>query len=323
MSERIAVADIGGTNARFALANIAAGGLVELGEAVTLPTDDYPGLPLAWRAFVARIDGDAPSALAVSFAGPVDAEGARLTNSPWRIARADICAELGIERFTLVNDFAAVAHAVAGFGEQWLHPLCGPDGPLPETGITSIVGPGTGLGVSQLRRHESGYEVLPTEGGHADFAAVDPVDDRILTFLRRRYRRVSVERVASGPGLANIHEALLATGAVGQAHADESSLWEAAREGRDALAAAALDRFFMALGSAAGDIALMHGANAVVIAGGVGFRLRDRFAHSGFADRFVAKGRFERRMSAIPVRLVTHPQPGLVGAATAFFREHR
>ena len=89
----------------------------------------------------------------------------------------------------------------------------------------------------------------------------------------------------------------------------------------DPLAIAALDRFFLTLGAVSGDLALAHGANSVVIAGGLGYRLKDRFATSGFADRYIAKGRFERRMEAIPVKLVNHPQPGLYGAAAAFAKE--
>ena len=104
-------------------------------------------------------------------------------------------------------------------------------------------------------------------------------------------------------------------------HEDDKTLWTAALEGTDPLAGAALDRFFLSLGAVAGDQALAHGANSVVIAGGLGYRIRDRFAKSGFADRFIAKGRFERRMEAIPVKLVTYPEPGLYGAAAAFAKE--
>ncbi|MEO5640765.1 MAG: glucokinase, partial [Sphingomicrobium sp.] len=103
---------------------------------------------------------------------------------------------------------------------------------------------------------------------------------------------------------------------------DDKMLWATALDGADALAAAALDRFCLCLGAVAGDLALAHGANAVVIAGGLGLRLKDHLPKSGFADRFIAKGRFERRMEAIPVKLITHPQPGLYGAAAAFAKEH-
>jgi len=103
---------------------------------------------------------------------------------------------------------------------------------------------------------------------------------------------------------------------------DDKTLWTAALEGSDSLAAAALDRFCLSLGAVAGDIALAQGATGVVIAGGLGLRLADHLPRSGFAQRFVAKGRFERMMSDIPVKMITHPQPGLYGAAAAFAHEH-
>ena len=145
---------------------------------------------------------------------------------------------------------------------------------------------------------------------------------RLLARLRRRYRRVSVERIVSGPGLANIYEALAAIEGRSVETMDDKALWAAALSGEDGLAAAALDRFCMVLGSVAGDIALAQGAKAVIIAGGLGQRLVDVLPRSGFASRFTAKGRFELMMAAIPVKVITHPQPGLFGAAAAFAEEH-
>ena len=145
----------------------------------------------------------------------------------------------------------------------------------------------------------------------------------MLARLRQRFRRVSVERIVSGPGLAVIHEALAAIEGRAIQRINDKSLWTLALEGSDSLAAAALDRFCMSLGSVTGDIALAQGATAVVIAGGVGLRLADHLPRSGFAERFVAKGRFEAMMAAIPVKLLTHPQPGLLGAAAAFAEKHQ
>jgi glucokinase len=189
-------------------------------------------------------------------------------------------------------------------------------------GVVSIVGPGTGLGVAALLKKSGGYEVIETEGGHVDFAPLDVLEDRILVELRRSFRRVSVERIASGRGLWNVYEALGAIEGQPLAFHDEKELWTAALAGSDSLANAALDRVCLTLGSVAGDMALAQGAVAVVIAGGVGLRLASYLPKSGFQDRFVAKGRFERRMDEMPVKLITHPQPGLIGAAAAFAKEH-
>lgn len=322
MSRTIAVADIGGTHARFALATVDGGRVLELSEPVTLRTADHASFQLAWQDFCARNPGDEPDAIGIAFAGPVGGDVLKLTNNPWVIRPALMKEKLGIADFRIVNDFGAVAHAVAQFGDEHFDHLCGPEGPFPSDGLTSIVGPGTGLGVAQLLRTDHGYHVIETEGGHVDFAPLDSLEDQILTFLRRTLRRVSIERIACGSGLANIYKALAAIEGKAVADIDDMALWTAALEGTDPLAGAALDRFFLALGAVTGDLALAHGANAVVLAGGLGYRLKDRFAELGFSDRFIAKGRFERRMEAIPVKLVTHPQPGLFGAAAAFAEAH-
>jgi glucokinase len=322
VTRRIVTADIGGTHARFALATLDGLGVVAVDEPVTLKTADHGSFQLAWEEFARRSGGSLPPALAISFAGPVGGELLKLTNNPWVIRPALIPDKLGVADYVVVNDFGAVAHAVAAFdGTAYTH-LCGPDRPLPGTGMVTILGPGTGLGVAGLLLGPSGPQVIETEGGHIDFAPLDSLEDRILTELRRSFRRVSVERLLSGRGLMNLYEALATIEGRPATIHDERELWTAAMAGSDSLAAAALDRFCLTLGAVAGDLALAQGAAAVAIGGGLGFRLRDHLPRSGFRDRFIAKGRFERRMDAIPVKLITHPQPGLFGAAAAFARTY-
>jgi glucokinase len=322
VTRQIAVADVGGTHARFALAEIDGGRIVALGDPVTLKTSEHGSFQLAWQEFGRRIGGELPNELAIAFAGPVGGDLLKLTNNPWVIRPALIKERLGVDRYTIVNDFGAVAHAVATLGSGDFRHLCGPERPLPDEGVISVVGPGTGLGVAALLRRAGTYEVIETEGGHIDFAPLDVLEDRILVELRRSFRRVSVERIASGRGLWNLYEALGAIEGKGLTFRDEKDLWAAALAGSDSLANAALDRLCLTLGAVAGDMALAQGAAAVVIAGGVGLRLADYLPRSGFRDRFIAKGRFERRMDEMPVKLITHPQPGLVGAAAAFAKEH-
>jgi len=317
----IAVADIGGTHARFALAEIEGGRVISLGEPVTLRTADYASFQTAWQEFGRVAGADLPDALGMAFAGPVGGEVLKLTNNPWVIRPTLMEERLGVTQYKIVNDFGAVAHAVAQFSDEHFEHVCGPEGALPKHGVTTIVGPGTGLGVAQLLKVSDGYHVIETEGGHIDFAPLDALEDKILDYLRRSLRRVSVERIACGTGLVNLYNAIAAIEDTAVQHPDDKAIWAAALEGSDLLAIAALDRFFLSLGAVAGDLALAHGANAVVIAGGLGYRLRERFATSGFADRFIAKGRFERRMESFPVKLVNHPQPGLYGAAAAFAQE--
>ncbi|HEX8379766.1 MAG TPA: glucokinase [Allosphingosinicella sp.] len=321
MTQIVAI-DIGGTHARFALAEVKSGRVLRLGEERTFRTADHPSLDAAWAAFGAGIERPLPPAAAIALAGPVQGEVLRLTNHTWTIRPASIRSNLQVERFTLVNDFGAVAHAVARLGDEHFSHLCGPERPLPEQGVISVLGPGTGLGVAQLLRRGGDYQVIETEGGHIDFAPLDAIEDRILARLRLRHGRVSVERVASGMGLANLYEALAAIEGREIRFRDEKALWQAAVAEEDSLAAAALDRFCLSLGAAAGDIALAQGAGAVVIGGGLGLRLAGHLPRSGFRDRFLAKGRFERRMAEIPVKIITYEQPGLFGAAAAFAAEH-
>jgi len=314
--------DIGGTHARFALARIEAG-CVTLGEPATLHTKDHASFETAWEHFAQLIGRPLPRAVALAVAGPVGGETIHFTNNPWVIQPALLPERLGVDKVTIVNDFGAVGHAVAHAGEEHFQHLTGPDVPLPPSGTISVVGPGTGLGVAHVWRDGKGfYHVAATEGGHIDFAPLDGIEDAILARLRQRHRRVSVERVVSGPAIVDIYETLAALEQRAIAPVDDRTIWTKGPAHEDTLMAAAVDRFCLSLGSAAGDYALAQGANAVVIAGGLGLRIKDTLLASGFAERFRAKGRFESLMAALPVKLITHPQPGLLGAAAAFQKEH-
>lgn len=319
---QLVAVDIGGTHARFALAEVEAGRVVTLGEAITLKTADHASFQLAWEEFGRQLGAAVPDAVAIAVAGPVGGEIIKFTNNPWIIRPAMIPEKLGANDYVVVNDFAAVAHAVAQAGPEHFQHLSGPDQELPDSGTISVVGPGTGLGVAQLWREGGRYRVQPTEGGHIDYAPLDAIEDAILARLRKRHRRVSAERVVAGPGIVDIYETL--AGIEGQPFTprEDKELWTLGTSGQDSLAAAAVDRFCLSLGSVAGDLALAHGASALVMAGGLGLRIKDTLLRSGFADRFRAKGRFEHLMAAMPVKLITHPQPGLFGAAAAFAQAH-
>jgi len=319
-ANRIVSADIGGTHARFAIATIQSG-RVQLDEPVTLHTADYASFESAWQTFERQAQAELPRELSIAIAGPVDGAELSLTNSQWRFNRDRIVDQLGIKSIMLMNDFGAVAHAVAAVDETALVHIAGPDEPLPSTGVVTIVGPGTGLGAALLMRHNKAeYEIIETEAGHIDFAPLDALEDRIVAELRKTFRRVSAERLVSGPGLRNIYDVLGMIEGRPATIRNEAELWSAALGQKDQLAGVALDRFCMCFGAVAGDFALAHGAGAVVIAGGIGKRLKDHLPASGFADRFVAKGRFSSRLASIPVKLITHPEPGLLGAAAAYAR---
>lgn len=313
----IVAADIGGTHARFALATIGGDRAVRLGEPFTARTAEHAGLESAWLAFASHVGHPLPAAASVAVAGNAREDVLYLTNGAWAIRPRGAAAVLGVERLLILNDFGAVAHAVARLDEGTLAHLCGPDIPLPPQGVISVVGPGTGLGAAQLLRVAGHHHVIETESGHIGFAPLDEVETRIRERLGERYGRVSVERIVAGPALDDIYAAL------GGVPMEERALWTAAMDSTDPLAVEALDRFCLSLGSVVGDLALAHGAVGVVIGGGLGLRLANHLPHSGFHERFLAKGRFRPRMEAMPVKLITHPQPGLLGAAVAFAERYQ
>ncbi|MBW6529530.1 glucokinase [Sphingomonas citri] len=320
---QIVSVDIGGTHARFAIAEVDKGRVQSLGEPVTLKTAEHASLQTAYEAFRARQGGTLPPAAAIAVASPITGDVIRLTNNPWVIRPSLIPERLGAEQWTIINDFGAIGHAVAQLPAGDFEHLCGPDTDLPGDGVTTVCGPGTGLGVAQVFKRDGRYWVLPTEGGHMDYAPLDGIEDAILKRLRKTYTRVSAERIVAGPGIVAIYETLAELEGRAVLRRDDKAIWTEALDGTDSIALAALDRFCLALGAVAGDLALAQGAQGVVIAGGLGLRIKDKLLRSGFDQRFVSKGRFQSMMAAIPVKLITHPQPGLFGAAAAFAQEHQ
>jgi glucokinase len=312
---QVVAVDIGGTHARFAIAEVEGGRVRSLGEPTTLKTAEHASLQTAYEAFRERMGGTLPGAAAIGVASPITGDVIRMTNNPWVIRPSLIPERLGAETWTIINDFGAIGHAVAQLPEQDFEHLCGPDTPLPTQGVTTVCGPGTGLGVAQVYKQDGQYRVLPTEGGHMDYAPLDGIEDALLKRLRKTYTRVSAERIVAGPGIVAIYETLAELEGRAYIHKDDKAIWTEALEGTDC--------FCLALGAVAGDLALAHGAKGVVIAGGLGLRIKDKLLRSGFDQRFVAKGRFQSLMSGLPVKLITHPQPGLFGAAAAFAQEHQ
>ena len=298
MTSELVAADIGGTDARFALAQIGDGRVLELSDALTLKTADYAGLIEAWRAFASHLGRPLPNAAALAFAYPVENDLPQLTNMPWRVDRTILPEALGVVQYLVLNDFAAIGHAAATLDESHFVHIAGPDVSIPAKGVISIVGPGTGLGVGLVIRTDGGYQVIASEGGNMDFSPHDDLDDRLMAALRKRYGHVSAERLVSGPALRDIYAVI--AGAE-PACSDDRDLWQAALQGDDPVATAALERFCLCLGAFAGNIALAHGAAALVLAGGLALRLRDNLPLSGFAESLAAKGEYRSIMEQLPV----------------------
>lgn len=311
---KIVAGDIGGTHARFALADLAPGAPPRLGEMRRYRTREHGGLASAWKAFARDSGGDLPRSAALGIAAPIEGDVLRFVNSGWEIERHALQKELGLDRLLLLNDFGAVAYAVSVLPADALEPVCGPAVGLPAEGITTVIGPGTGLGVSILIRRGGRTEVIETESAHIAFAPQTEAEQALERAVRVRYGRCSVERIVSGPGLVEIHAQL---GGVWDV-LDAGTLWAAAVDGSDPLTSEALDLLVGAFGAAAGDVSLAHGSISVVITGGLANRMKERLRSPLFRDRFVAKGRYQGRMERVPVMLSTYPEPGLLGAAVAF-----
>lgn len=310
------VGDIGGTNARFAVADLqgARPSIVLTGNVLC---KDHASLAAAADAFLSSADLTAlPATATIAVAGPVADGAARLTNAPWDASEAELM-ELGFSRARLVNDFEALATGVAELDlEDSL--AIGPDLPGLTRAPVVIAGAGTGFGLAALVwRAEGPAQVLASEGGHASFAPTSELEMEILRALIRRHGRVSIERLLSGPGLQALYAILAEIG--GTAAEREISSEEVvarARVGADSLCVGAVEAFCAVFGSVSGDAALTFGARGgVYLAGGLVEGVESFLTNGAFRERFEAKGRLSGFVETIPTRLVTQPHTALLGAA--------
>lgn len=315
------IADIGGTNARFALTDPSAT-QVEIVEQRALRAAEFASLHHAAEHYLAEV-GVKPTRATIAVACPVKGDEVRLTNRAWAFSRTELQRTLQLERLGVINDFGAVAWSVPALTSADLQHLYGPAEPSHRGPIT-LIGPGTGLGVALLAGDaQRGWTVVETEGGHVSFAALGNEEQMIAAWAQARFGRVSTERLLSGSGLSHIDAALRASQARTTREAASIELREAAEivaaalEGHDLMARRALARFCSIFGSVAGDAALIQGARGVVIAGGIVPRFVPFLRSSAFRERFLAKGRFADHLAAVPIHIVTHPNPGLLGAAMA------
>ena len=315
------LADIGGTNARFALTDPQAASLV-LREERTLPAAEFASLQHAAEHYLDSV-GVRPAQASIAVACPVSGDEVRLTNRAWAFSQAELKRALGLDQLKVINDFGAVAYAVPALGADDRVLLHGSD-KLPPRGPVSVIGPGTGLGVALLIGDaESGWRVVETEGGHISFAPQGDEELAISRWISARYGRCSNERLLCGAGIAQI-EAALAAGTDlsvppdwAKNLRDPAEIVAAALDGHDLNARRTLARFCAVLGSVAGDAALIHGARTVMISGGIVPRFVPFLRSSAFRERFLAKGRFAAYLESVSIQVITHPQPGLLGAAVA------
>lgn len=318
------VADVGGTNARFAVLD--AGGH-DLSHVVYYSVAEHHVFANALAEFVTEvIDLDAwanePLAACLAVAAPVDGGVLTFTNSSWEIDADAIARQLGGVHVHVINDFAAVGYATLDLGLADCYQLGGQSG-VPGQPI-AVMGPGTGLGVCGVFHQGNMATVVPAEGGHADFAPVDAQEIAILNIMTQRFGRVSYERLLSGAGILSTYQALAQLAHREPLHGRPEDVYAAAMSGSDTLAMRTLHVFCRVLGAFAGNLALTLGARGgVYIAGGIAPKVLEIIKQSDFRNRFESKGRLRSFLTPIPVYVVTAPDVGLHGAATYLIQPER
>ena len=310
MSGLRVIGDIGGTNARFAVAENG-----RYGELRHVEVSKYPSLHDALTDYLSALPGTRrPTAAVLDIAGPVFGDVVGLTNAGWRFSIAELRNSLALSILKVVNDFAAAAMSVPYLPKHDLFTV-GP--PCPEAaGTIGVIGPGTGLGVGGLLPNGAQWLPWSGEGGHVTLPTVTPEEEAIVRLLRARWGHVSAERVLSGAGLVNLYEALCAIEGVPPAPMTPAGVTDHAIRGTDATCVKAFQHFCAMLGTVAGDLALTLGATGgIYIAGGILLRFKEAFAASGFRERFESKGRFNSLLAKIPTRLILEESPALLGLA--------
>lgn len=325
--ELILAGDIGGTNTRLALYE--AGNLREPRGIKVYRSGDYESLQTIILRYLEEsqdeVGGAALARAGFGVAGPVDGDIVKLTNLPWVVDSRQIAERLNIPKVVFVNDFSANCYAVPRLGKEDLHQIGGGES-VPEKPI-AVLGAGTGLGEAFLVWTGAKFLVVPSEGGHTDFAPRNPLENRLLEFLTERFGRVSYERVVSGPGLVNIYEffrdreEMAEAPEVHEAMREEDPGAVISRHGlarSDPLCERSLDLFASVYGAEAGNLALkLLATGGVFLAGGIAQKVVTRLEEGGFRHSFEQKGRYRDFLRTVPTYVITNPQPGLMGAAVA------
>jgi len=309
------IGDIGGTNARFALARPDETGFTS---ELTLHCADYETAEQGIADYLERSESVTPDVICLAAAGPVVDDCVRLTNNHWVINAQELQQKYASASIRLLNDFEAIAYSIPMLGENDLATVglvpSGLDGKSEYT--LAVLGPGTGLGAGGLLGRAGGIYPIVGEGSHAGFAPETRMQFEVLKQLRQRYERVSDERLISGPGLENIYWALRKIHGEPETRITAAEIFSRVLANEDVIAVESIQLFYEALGQVAGNLALTLGAfDGVYLAGGIVKRYPDLLETSSFRSGFENKGRHRSLMERIPTLLILHPQPGLLGAS--------
>jgi glucokinase len=310
------IGDVGGTNCRLAVSSATPSPMPKISRVRTYRAADYPTFEDAVAAYIEE-EKVAVTRAVIAVAGPVADGEVAMTNHPWRISERGLSSKLGGAQSRLINDFEALAHALPALTADDLAPL-GQPRKAAEHSNMAVMGAGTGFGTAAMVRNAGTQTVLVGEGGHSAFAPSDALEAEIWKRLAARFAGyVQVEHLLSGPGLVNLHRALCQIEGSATSFETPDAITDAADAG-DPRALAVTDRFVLIFGAVAGDLAVIYGARSgVFVAGGVSQRILTARNGPAFRARFEAKGEFSNYLVAIPTWLITHDQPGLLGAACA------
>lgn len=308
------IGDLGGTHARFALVQPRSPGFSNV---LTLDCGDHDSAEDAIEHYLERTGAPRPRMICLAVAGPVVDQRVRFLNINWRLDAARLRERFPSARVRLVNDFTAIAYAVPQLGREHVEAVGLPHQALPADRdfTVAVLGPGTGLGVSGLMRIGGRLHAVESEGGHAGFAPETSPQLAVLQQLRQRFERVSDERLLSGPGIENIYWALNKIEGRDSPEPDAAEIFRRAQANEDEVASETVQLFFEALGQVAGNLALTLGAHeGIYIAGGIVRRYPELLKSGSFRSGFENKGRHRSLMERVPTHLITHRQPGLLGA---------
>lgn len=317
------IGDIGGTNARFALAD--SKGSAYASEFTVLCTD-YETAELAIAHYLERTGTPEPDVICLAAAGSVIDDSVRLTNNHWSIDCRELRNSFPSAQVRLLNDFEAIAYSIPLLSESDLATIgLEPPAIQDKADYTiAVLGPGTGLGIAGLVRRGGDIYPIVGEGGHTGFAPENQVQLQVLKQLRERFERVSDERLLSGLGLESIYWALCRIHGERAVHRSAPKIFQGVFANQDVHAAEALQLFYEVLGQVAGNLAINFGArDGVYIAGGIVKRYPDLLKTSGFRAGFENKGRYRSLMEKTPTLLIVHPQPGLLGASYCARKLHQ
>ena len=316
MSDDILVADIGGTNARFGFASPRPNGGWHIEHFEKFQGDDYPTFQGALSEYLARFGGSRPDTAIFSVAGPVAHNKVKLTNRDWSLDGAKLEESFEFRKALIVNDFAAMTRCIPELDDSDLLTL--KDGTAQSDQAILVAGPGTGFGVGYLLPIPAGWHVMTTEGGHQAYSPQTNRELELLKNLRSKFGFVTLEKVASGSGLPDVHQAVCARHELPYSPLSPAIIREKAKNG-DAVCLEICEIRAAAVMGAVGDMALSGGARGgVILAGGVSERMIDFLKADDAMARFLKRGKRSDYMADIPIHVLINPMAALIGAAALF-----